>query len=573
MVLAALVAGFGVALPTEGEHGVALLAAESQTQLVVKWPKGQEDAPTVCAHQLPLNWCGAWLDDQGIDGKFVRNSDPAQNKTCGPNEMYLSNFQNPMVRDDANKKVYLAYAKDKNPENGKPMKYFADLESTLQTVRPADFFMSDLRYPDQLIFDPPMLLESFDLTKSPYPDGYSKCVKFLDGTEKCYKDKKKKEAEAQSHHEVMVRIFAAPDVNNPEGSQTANVVDLLETSWGETGPGVWKQFPVGRLVSKIEFDCPLPMPTKKKEKKVKKVKNPTTGALEDVEYWVDVEDDEEEHEDELWAEDDEDDEDSASPLESLGKGKTPKVKKVKKPKKQKRSACLNQLAAANFCWIELPGLIELPPVVKLSVHGDPMFKVDGVSMHFTLTPNVLTPLLAWTAPGGSEMRLEGETYDLGQVPGDPDTPGQWFKRLKVTRNSADAVEVVAKKTHEGNMQVKVNGEIALLEQLRNEALGLGDRLQMLTHEKREGELNMTMGGLEFTVSTRRNLNHSLQDNDRPSAILHLNFKLTSALPKTASGLLAELASVKPMSKSTRLTLSHHDAAKLEKMYLQKVESA
>ena len=69
MVLAALVAGFGVALPTEGEHGVALLAAESQTQLVVKWPKGQEDAPTVCAHQLPLNWCGAWLDDQGIDGK------------------------------------------------------------------------------------------------------------------------------------------------------------------------------------------------------------------------------------------------------------------------------------------------------------------------------------------------------------------------------------------------------------------------------------------------------------------------------------------------------------------------
>ena len=72
----------------------------------------------------------------------------------------------------------------------------------------------------------------------------------------------------------------------------------------------------------------------------------------------------------------------------------------------------------------------MPP----SVHGDPMFKMNGMAFKFDIpqtgTP---TPLLNWTAPDGSAMELSGKTFT--------GTHGlSWFGRLVLSQDGKSVLD-------------------------------------------------------------------------------------------------------------------------------------
>jgi hypothetical protein len=131
----------------------------------------------------------------------------------------------------------------------------------------------------------------------------------------------------------------------------------------------------------------------------------------------------------------------------------------------------------------------------------------------------------------------------------------------VTRNGVEALEVIAAKTDDGLMQVKLQGQPITMEELlelgnMNSKLALQrqTRNELISHSSRPWNsmqrndkldvLKMDVGGLVLNVTSRRNVIHKHEDE------LHINFNFASAIPRDATGLLAELAGVRPMSKAT-----------------------
>ena len=51
------------------------------------------------------------------------------------------------------------------------------------------------------------------------------------------------------------------------------------------------------------------------------------------------------------------------------------------------------------------------PVSTVTVHGDPMFKVNGTGTHFWIKAGTLTPLLTWPLDDESVATLSGRTID------------------------------------------------------------------------------------------------------------------------------------------------------------------
>ena len=203
---------------------------------------------------------------------------------------------------------------------------------------------------------------------------------------------------------------------------------------------------------------------------------------------------------------------------------------------------------------------------------------------------------------------------------------EWFKRLVVTRDGVDAVELAVKKTQDGDMQIKVQGEpVPTLwslwtdrEKVATRAAAVGAELSLVMKsqpgesEDQSPTVSVTVGNLTIHVTTRENA-HKVAESavalaaprslaapvtrslaapvtpavhvvpvapvapvpalaamvaattkhrrERAAAAaaqrkevrdedLHLNFFFASEIPDDASGLLAELAGVRPMSKAT-----------------------
>ena len=51
------------------------------------------------------------------------------------------------------------------------------------------------------------------------------------------------------------------------------------------------------------------------------------------------------------------------------------------------------------------------PVSTVTVHGDPMFKVNGTGTHFWIKAGTRTPLLTWPLDDGSLATLSRKTID------------------------------------------------------------------------------------------------------------------------------------------------------------------
>jgi hypothetical protein len=164
-----------------------------------------------------------------------------------------------------------------------------------------------------------------------------------------------------------------------------------------------------------------------------------------------------------------------------------------------------------------------------SVHGDPMFKVNGTGTHFWLKEGNLTPLLE-----SGDVTLSGKTFNR------PDTGHQWFDEFVVS-NKGKAVLDVA--TVEGQTQVKLNGKVVSSGKLNAD----GVEVEFDT----EG-IKAKAGALAVTIYSSQATKFA-SDTDK-AKYEHLNINFASGIPTDAKGIFAELAGVQEMSEATTALL-------------------
>ena len=88
---------------------------------------------------------------------------------------------------------------------------------------------------------------------------------------------------------------------------------------------------------------------------------------------------------------------------------------------------------------------------KVAVHGDPIFKINGVGHHFWLDDGKMTPLLSWPAPtGGAELTLSGKTFNHAE------TESQWFDNFQVSNGKTTVLSIALHL--KGQMRIKFNGQ-------------------------------------------------------------------------------------------------------------------
>jgi len=196
------------------------------------------------------------------------------------------------------------------------------------------------------------------------------------------------------------------------------------------------------------------------------------------------------------------------------------------------------------------------------VHGDPMFKHNGTSMHFWIKEGELTPLLSWTAPGreANKMKLSGVTYSR------ENSGNQWFEQLVVSKDGKDLVDVKVDRVG-GKMNVELAG--VPVEHVGDLSWRGG---VTVTSSKRHGRdyLHLQAGGLQIDMDSYKA--QKFKDETTQKKFQHLNLKFTRGIPNIIkpSGILAELHGATKMSDATKAMLKpgiskHYKREKEEEM--------
>ena len=205
------------------------------------------------------------------------------------------------------------------------------------------------------------------------------------------------------------------------------------------------------------------------------------------------------------------------------------------------------------------------PNLAVSVHGDPMFKVNGTGTHFWLQAGVLSPLLTWTSAGGASMVLAGKTFHSD------DALNQWFNQFVVKQDGATVLDVKVKETAEaarqlsGTMDVTVDGksvEPTAAKPARGSLLFSSSRaaVKATMTKKPDGfsdVLATEAGGLSMSIYSSRAVkfySKSGSPTKESKKYMHLNIKFDQGLPKNANGVFTELAGTKVLSEATRALL-------------------
>jgi len=196
----------------------------------------------------------------------------------------------------------------------------------------------------------------------------------------------------------------------------------------------------------------------------------------------------------------------------------------------------------------------------VSVHGDPMFKVNGTGTHFWLQAGVLSPLLVWTALDGSKMQLAGKTFHS------EDALNQWFNQFVIKRDGQMILDVNVKDSAQGSrqlsgtMDVKVDGKVIdpLSPKPVRGALMYSSAKAAVSatlSKKNDGfsdVLATTAGGLKMSIYSSKAI--KFNSSKVSNKYMHLNIKFDEGLPAGSSGVFTELAGNKKLSEATRALL-------------------
>ena len=86
-----------------------------------------------------------------------------------------------------------------------------------------------------------------------------------------------------------------------------------------------------------------------------------------------------------------------------------------------------------------PGCTEVP--TGPTVHGDPMFKLNGTGTHFSIAPGELTVLMRWSSASGAPDQKLSSMQLSGRTAMQPETDHQWFVQLVITKDEVEVLDV------------------------------------------------------------------------------------------------------------------------------------
>ena len=198
-----------------------------------------------------------------------------------------------------------------------------------------------------------------------------------------------------------------------------------------------------------------------------------------------------------------------------------------------------------------PGTAKPPP--KVTVHGDPMFKKNGVGLQFSLPLGRPSELLAWPNKAGESVVLTGTTFERTT------TGHQWFNSFAMSVDGREIFNVSVAKVGRGTMRVLVDGKVVVPPDVTrlSSALHAGTSFElsmlkskrfMIGHKSAQ-MLTVRTGVVTFSVYSSKA--GKFDDMDDQFKFRHLNVKLDSGVPKSARGIFAELAGANAMSQATR----------------------
>lgn len=166
---------------------------------------------------------------------------------------------------------------------------------------------------------------------------------------------------------------------------------------------------------------------------------------------------------------------------------------------------------------------QAPP----SVHGDPMFKVNGTGTHFYVKEGKLIPMLKWTCPKTKEeLKLMARTFGSEN----PQTQRQWFGEFAVRRAGKTVLQVTI---DNGVMSVVRDGKAPEVKE----------------------DIETSLGGLSMRIFAEK-AKKFVSPVDR-IRYAHLNIDFAHHFPADAHGVFAELAGTRPMSPATSQLLRPH----------------
>jgi hypothetical protein len=218
------------------------------------------------------------------------------------------------------------------------------------------------------------------------------------------------------------------------------------------------------------------------------------------------------------------------------------------------------------------------PCTTVSINHDPMFVVNGVHRHFWLPTGKLTKLIQWDAspeqarPEGSSFALSGETFGHGST--------QWFGTYIVTYNQKEVLKVSISIAPTGEasdkqkrswrlndkqlrtMTVEVDGKpIPSTGKVYKSSSGVSALVtslpMRLIGDAHAENVEIRAPGMALTISSARAKKYSKETAQVRWS--HLNMKVMSTLPRSSTGLLAELAGMQPMSEHSKSFLTVPEA--------------
>ena len=86
-----------------------------------------------------------------------------------------------------------------------------------------------------------------------------------------------------------------------------------------------------------------------------------------------------------------------------------------------------------------PGCTQVP--TGPTVHGDPMFKLNGTGTRFSITPGELTALMRWSSASGTPDQKLSSMQLSGRTAMQPETDNQWFVQLVITKDDVEVLDV------------------------------------------------------------------------------------------------------------------------------------
>ena len=191
------------------------------------------------------------------------------------------------------------------------------------------------------------------------------------------------------------------------------------------------------------------------------------------------------------------------------------------------------------------------PPSAISVHGDPMFKLNGEKMahHFWVKEGSLTPLLSWGTDQNRTMLLSGRTFSRLE------TGNQWFKQLVLSQDDEVVLDMVARDPREAPDKMAFAAKHTSIDEVNRMKVTRGaSRLASGSMEISKDLVQIDAGGIHFTVRPSDaakfdTLHEQLQYE-------HLNVRFDSGIPANvhAKGVFAQFAGAEPMTEETKALL-------------------